>query len=37
MKHVPYKSFGNQMLLHWLGVASYSTLRVSNPGYDNDS
>ena len=37
MKNVPYKSFGKQILLHWLGVANYATLRVSNLGYDNDS
>ena len=33
----PYKSFSKQILLHWLGVANYGTLRVSNLGYDNDS
>ena len=37
MKNVPYKSFGKQMLQHWLGVANYATLQVSNLGYDNDS
>ena len=25
------------MLLHWLDVANYATLWVSNLGYDNDS
>ena len=37
MKNVPYKLFGKQILLHWLGVANYATLWVSNLGYDNDS
>ena len=37
MKNVPYKSFGKQMLLYWLGVANCFILQVSNLGYDNVS
>ena len=35
--NLPYKLFGKQMLLHWLGVVNYVILQVSNLGYDNDN